>query len=778
MIISLSLSLLIIQVVVDQYSFDTFHEDSDRIYRVNSEIFRTGGGTEKYATTPLPLTDKLSSDFTFFEEVTRLSGGLSGNVTSSGQTIPIRGFYTSPTFFKIFNFEFENSVAEPLKDPFQIVLTRNAAHKFFGRESALGKFLVIEGFGTFTVSGVLKDSNKNTHLEFEALASQSTLHSLRQTSAVRPQMFEWKNYYSAYSYLKIKEGVRVEDIEAALTAIEEENYKEVILDARDQKITFYLQALKDISPGPQLSNNLGRSLPDILLYFLIGLAAIVMAMACLNYTQLTIAKSITRAREIGIRKVIGAQKSQVFLQFVGEAVVISLVSLVFSYLLLQFIKPAFLTLHISNEFSFNLNESPGVLLLFVIFTTVIGIIAGSFPALYLSSLKPVHVLKSGNKLNNNSKLPLRKAMLTLQFTFAVIFTLTVLIINKQTQYMIKADYGINTDNIINVRLNGISFDQIAPQVANLSGVEGVAGVSHSLGTFEDGDSDYKKSPEAEPFNMRDFMITGLYLQNLDIKLLAGKYFSEEMLTAGGEKFVILNEKAVRLFGFADNSASLDEVIYVDDSVMLEVVGVTESFHFRPFNYEIGPIAFRLRPDAARILSIRFQPGTNPEQLASAVLPVYRKFLPNHEMEWSLMDNEIKDAYEDSGLTDISKIVGYISFLAISISCLGLLGMVMFIVQTRSKEIGMRKILGASVSQLVIILNKSSMIILAIAFAIGLPISYLLGDWFLSIYAYRIPIGLSLILTGVGVIVGIVFITIGSQTLPTAKSSPLKWIRYE
>lgn len=775
--VGMSLGLLIIMVIKEQYSFDSFHFDADRIFRVNTRAFRVSGGSEDYASVPLPVGTALRENYSFVEKIVRINRNLHGDAVYGNVNVPLEGLFADATFFEVFNFQFEKgNPSTALKEANGIVITTETAQRIFGTNEPLGQTISVIGMGEFKVTGVLKKFAKKTHLEFEAIASIDVLSALEKQGVLHSSLENWNNYYSNYVYVKMKEGHGYPELENALADINRKNYTGLKLETRDKGYQFYLMSLREITPGPELSNQMGRGLPMEVIILIGSLAAIVMIMACFNYTNLMIAKSISRAREIGVRKAIGAQRWQVFAQFVGEAVVFSFCSLVISYLLLQLLKPAFMQLHITQEFSVNLDEDSGQYLFFMAFALVVGVIAGVLPASYLSAFRPVKVLKDAGNLKVYSRLTFRRVLMVTQFALSLFFIMFVSVVYKQIDFMFNKDYGIREENIVNVRLQGMAFEKLANEVKQFPGVVRVGAVSHALGTWADRSSDYKRTRDEEPFVMRDFIVDDNYLDNIEAEFIAGRNF--DPATEGRfEKNVILNETALKQFSFDDPVSAVGQTIYTDDSVMLTVTGVVRDFHFRPLNYKIGPVAFRYNPAATSTLSMRIVPSEK-EKIVASLGAVWKSLDPVHPLEWIMMDDEIDQAYTDAGFTDIIRIVGYIAFLAITLACLGMLGMAMYAIQTRIKEIGVRKVMGASVYQITFLLSKSFLVLIGIAVIVAVPASFYIGDAFLNNYAYRITISPWILLFGIAIVLSLGLITICSQTLRAAATNPVRSLRYE
>lgn len=774
---SMSLGLLIILIVKEQYTYDNFHQDVDRIYRVNTAALRVNGDREEYASTAYPIGQALSENYTFAESVVRINRRLNGDAIFGNVNVPVRGMLADPTFLTVFNFPLEKgNQATALNEPNNLVLTAEAAERIFGDDEPLGQTLTISGYGEFTVTGVLQKFKGKTHFEFEVLGSTSVLPVLEHDGIVGTATDSWNNYYGSYLYLKLKEGRTPEEAKQALDEIYTQHYTGLKLETRDKGYDFYLQPLSAITPGPGLSNQMGTGMPTLLLLFMGALAAIVMILACFNYTNLMIAKSLARAREIGIRKVVGALRWQVFAQFVGEAVVFSLVALVFSYLLLQFLKPGFMQTSMAQEFATELTEDYSVYLYFALFAVGIGVLAGLLPAAYLSAFKPSRVLKDVTSLKVYSRLTFRKVLIITQFTFSVVFVLVVLVIYNQITFMVSKDYGLKEDNIYNVRLQGMAFDKLANEVQRLPGVVRVGGVSHALGTWADRSSDYKRNRNDEPFTIRDFIVDDKYIDNIGLKFLAGNNFDPQK-EGEHERHAILNEQALTYFGFSDPASAIGQPLYVNDSVMLSVVGVVQDFHFRPLNYEIGPVVLRYNVNQLAWLSVLVAPDKMTE-VSNSIKAIWKQLDPVHEYDAILMADQIDDAYRTAGFFDVLTIVGYISFLTVTLACMGMLGMAMYATQTRTKEIGVRKVMGASVRQITFLLSRSFFIMIGIATLIGTPLAFFLGEQFLSLYAFKIEITPWLLLLGVGIVALAGFLTISTQTLRAASANPVNSLRYE
>lgn len=775
--VSMSLGMLIIMIIQDQLSFDNFHRDSDRVYRINTHLLHPDWGRIDFASAPLPIGEVLKDEYSFTENTVRINRELYGDVRYKNITVPVRGLFVDPSFLEVFHFPLEHgNSATALHAPNSLVLTRKSAGKIFGNTDPVGQTITIGELGSFTVTGVLQELPGKTHFDFEILCSIAAIQGLEKSKVMSSTLDNWSAYYNNYVYIKLKEGRDPAEVEKALSEINKKYCVGLQSDGKEISYSFYVQPLAKITPGPELSGRLGRGLPAFFLIFLSVLGVVVLLMSIFNFTNLTIAKSLSRAREIGVRKVVGANRYQVFFQFIGEAVVFSMMALVFSYVLLQFLKNAFLQLSLQEDFFISLSENISLYAAFAFFAAVVGILAGVLPAFYLSAFKPSKVLKDVQNLRVYSRLTFRKMLMVVQFTLTVIFVIVVSVVYQQIDYMVSSDYGIQQENNLNLSLKGVPFEKIASEIENIPGVVRVGGVSHELGTFADGSDDYKRTRNEKAMVIRHFMVDNHYIDNLSLGFLAGHNFVEEEQT-GREREVILNETAVTQLGFEQPFDALGETIYAGDTLLLRVIGVVKDFHFRPMNNKIGPLALRYNTNAINYLSGHIEPSQK-ESIIQSMNSVWKKFDSVHPMEYAMMEDEIDDAYRQSGMSDVLVILGYITFLIISLSCLGMLGMAMYAAQVRVKEVGIRKVMGASVVDVVLLLGKSFMALIGIAILIGVPVSYFAGEVFLEGFAYRIQITPVLLVMAIVLIAGLGLVIVWSQTIKVATSNPTKWLRNE
>lgn len=772
---SMSLGLFILLLIRDAYSYDAFHPNGDRVYRVNTEAIRKDGDSESYASSPFPVGAALAQGFSQVEETVRLVRHLNGEVTGGGKILPMAGMFAEPSFFQMFGFSMlEGNAATALHEPFTIVLTEKSADKFFPRESALGKTLEIEGYGAFKVTGVLAAFPGKTHLEFEALASATSIPALEKSEALPKMSDDWNDYYGTYTFVRLRPGASAAQAEAALAAISKTEYGNKTLESRDADYRFYLQPLSGITPGPILSNGMGKALPAMLLWFLSALAAVVMLSACFNYTNLTMARALSRAREIGVRKVVGASRWQVAGQLLGEGVVTAMFSLGIAWLLMKLVQPAFNSLSFTEFLDVSVQEDRVTVLWFVGFAIAVGLISGALPALAMSKISPSSVLRKLEGIRLFRRVGLRKTLLVAQFTVSLVFIIMITVISKQIGHVMSMDYGFRTAQILNVQLQGQSSEKIIPILAAVPGVERISAASHNMGTFQDWSDDVRVSPEADPIAVREYFTDRNFAENMGLTFVAGENFPENAPT-GKESFLVVNEKFLEQFKLGTPAEALGKQVSIGDSTRLTLRGVIKDFLFKPATYALEPMMLRNDPRQWRLLNVKISAG-DPTATMVALQRAWSQVVADRPMEYEFYDQTIQKSYAD--MKDILAIIAVFGLLGIVIAALGLLGMATYTVETRAKEVSLRKVMGASVADLMLLLSHNFLVLLALAAVLAAPIGWFLGGQFLNLFAYRISLGVGVLLPGILLLFAVGILTIGSQTWRAALANPIKSLRSE
>ena len=768
--ISMSVGLLMIAFLSDLLSYDNFHEKKDSMYRVISTNQFRDQPDKDVATTSVKAGEKIRETLPGIEELTILRRGFGGDAQVGESVVPLSGLWADASFFKVFTFPLlQGDPATALQEPYSLVLTEKYANKLFGEADALGQLVSFDTL-TYVVTGVMRDIPKLSHMRFEALASFSTV--ALQKPDTDGGFLSWESIYMNYVYIVLNEKGNRQTAQANLDRLSaEEN-----ANLNNQAIALSLQPLQEIAIGKKLDNQIGFVLNSIAIWILVGLACIVILSACFNYTNLSMARSLRRSREVGIRKVMGALKSHVLGQFITESVFFSLLALVFSFLLFLFLRTQFLALAPPLADQVSLHLSPQLMLYFVVFAIVVGIAAGFIPALFFSRINAIQVLKDVSSLRVFRHVNMRKALIVVQYIFSLVFITATLIGYKQYKGLLTFDLGFNTENILNIRMQGNNSDLF---IQELSALPAVSEISKSVMVTSVGSIWGMYIKYKDPQDSADVWVNFVdehYLPLHQHQFIAGRNFNPNL--AGEEGEAIVTEQVLKRFNIAqdDPHEALGEQIIVP-GLKLTIVGVLKDFHYGTLEDKIHPMVFRHFSDASNgYVNAKIISNDLPATLAS-IEAVWKKFDKVHPLEATFYDEQIEQNYNQ--FIVMVKVFGFLAFLAICIASMGLFGMVVFSTETRLREISIRKVMGASEGSLVYLLGKGFLLLLIIAALIALPATYLFFDKVVLInFAYHQPMGWSELLTGALAVMLIAFLMIGSQTLKVARTNPAEVLKNE
>ncbi len=773
--LSLSFCLLVIVIINDQTSFDKFHPRENDVYRVITDAHRKNGGVERYASTPQPLGTVFQNDSPAVETLVCLTFGLTGDATVGGKTIPIQGFFADPEFFDLFGFQL--AVGDPataLKSPNAIVLTSETAAKYFGDEDPLGKTISIRDLQDFVVTGVMAPAPGKTHLEFEALGSSAALPALDQNQNFSV-LNNWNNYYASYNYFRAVPGHNITEIQSILDAIPEKYYGGLDLESRDAGYSFHLQKLTEITPGPVMSNNLGSAMPSTMIYFLGGLAVLGLLAAVFNYTNLTLARSFTRAKEVGVRKVSGAARRQLLTQFLIESTLVVAISLAGAIVLLNLVLiRGFESLQIAGGLNLDFIVDAKTYLYFAGFTLLIGVVAGFLPAIVVSRFRPIQVLKDVSKLKVFSKVSLRKALIVFQFALSLLLIILVTIVYQQVNFALRMDYGFAWQDTMSVRLQGVDPQIAGQELGKHAEVINQTMMSHNMGTWEDSSLDVRVSREEEPVGVRDYSVDANFVNFFELAFIAGENY-----TAGEDarnaSFVLVNEQFLEKFKVGTPHEAVGKALWIGDSTEVRIAGVLKDFLYKPLVYDLEPVLFHYDPVRWNRLFVKVH-RANAELLVAKMESSWKTLTTIYPLNYTFYDDILRDVY--STLSDMTRVVGFLALLASVISLLGLLGIAAFNAESRVKEIGVRKVLGANVRNLLFVLSKNDMLLIAIAAIIAVPASLWLGGMLLQTFAYRISLGPGVVAPGVASIIVLGGIIVGWQAARAAFANPVTSLRSE
>lgn len=778
---SMAVCLLIIMILADQFSYDQFQENKDTLYRIVSdqqtdELYLRARSTMS----PMPLAAHLKENYPWVKETIRIAK-TGGDATFGDKKIPLQGLWTDQSFIDVFSFDWvEGDGPNALRDPYSIVITEGTRELIFKEENAIGKIISFGEDRNFVVKGIIADPPQRSHIQFEYLLSFSTIHALKTEGRAPLDPDSWSNIYSGFLYFQLDDQKYEADLRVALDAIAKEKSSQ---DANFEYL-FSFQPFTRIAPGDiDKENPLGHEIPRIIFYILAGLGGLILLLACFNYTNLSIARSLKRAKEVGIRKVNGAGRGQIIAQFLVEAVMISLIALLASIFLLEFLLRGFYNLNPFIVNFFNLPQTAGIYLIFLGFSILVGMLAGIFPAIHLSSFRPAETLKKLYNLKMFSFLGLRKALLVIQFSFSILFIISTLVILAQHRKLTHTNLGFRTENIVNVSLQGVDYAHFEQRASQLSEVLGISGSAINPSSGVNMGIQFRRVEQNEYVHLDYNIVCGNYLENLDMKVVAGRAFPQQELQ-DHERFVMLNEKAVISLGFENPRDAVGKQVEFRESISdstakaLTVIGVVEDFHYLSPAFagsRIGPFCLRYVPSRVGFANVRIT-GNNVPGTIESLKEVWEEFDQTHAMQYMFFDEKIARTY--TMLTSSSRILGLIGTLAIIIACLGLLGMVTYSVESRVREIGIRKVLGASERQLIWNLSKGFLLLLGIAIVIAVPVSWILNQMWLENYTIRIEMGPGIIVLGILIILSLSLLAIVSQTWLAARTNPAKTLRTE
>ncbi len=772
--LSMSVCLLILTMIQDFRSDDSFHTKGDRIYRVTTNV-EEYWGTFDMATSAAMMGPELLRELDDVEALVQMKR-TSGKLTrDDGRMATFAGLYAQNTFFDLFDFELvQGNPAHVLDAPFKMVVTQELAARLFPDRDPFGQLVDREN-GTYEISGVVALPEARTHLAFDVLISHATLPTFYAGEDVNP-LDRWNNNSQFYNYLLLKDGASVTTIEQVANRMGLEHHT----NSEQRPATYALQTLGDINLGPDLSNQIGEVVPGVIVWVLSIFALLLIGTAAFNYVNLTVSRALRRTGEIGVRKVVGAHRSQLIQQFVAEAVVTSLLSLVLALVFLQWLVARFNGMGVFADEGMTISMStldPILLLKFVLFAFVLGTVAGIIPALKISRLSPVVAFRGATSTVSGIRFLGRKALVVFQFGTSMIAIVTVLVLFRQADYLMSADIGFDAPQLLHLNLAGTDYDQLATELRQIPGILQVAATSYPPSAGSSTSVGVKTPEMDENVLIQKFAVDDRFLDQYNIDLIAGRNYSSQLETDKSSA-ILLSESALSLLGLGTPEEALGkELIYDTYSYdeRVTVIGVFSDFYSRGFEKGYQPTSLAFRPEMYGFASIRVATG-DPRPVLRGIEDVWDAHAPGLPADYQFLDDVIQARM--SFLTEAVGMLSLFAILIVIIASLGLLGMAMFSAEIRLKEVGIRKTLGADTWKLIRLLSSEYVRLIVIAVLLAAPAAYVLNSLMLSAFANRIELEVWHVLLGIVPVLLLAILTIGTQTLKAANANPVDVMRSE
>lgn len=778
--IGMACCLLILLYIQDELSYDRYHENADRIYRVIEEVRLEGVGEESSSmpfptgdTLPLEYPDAVEASVRFFNFQLPTMSVQYGTSDEKLFNEP-RFFFADSAVFQVFSFEMiEGDPKKALEEPNTIVITEAMAEKYFEDEDPMGKTLRWQNGVNLRVTGVIKDVPPNSHFQFDFLGSFATLR--RLFGGNLPQNWYWN---PCWTYILLRDGVSADSLQAQFPALVQKYFP----DSIKNKVVVKLQPLKDIHLFSHLDYEINPNSDISYIYIFSAIAVFVLLIACINFMNLATARSANRGREVGMRKVLGAYRTQLIKQFLGESMILCVIAAVLSVLIIEIVLPAF------NAFSGKILSTDyftdGSLLVgLIVITLTVGILSGIYPAFFLSGFDPVKVMKGTLERGGKSS-AFRKVLVVVQFAISIVLIIGTIICFQQLNYLRNTKLGFNKDQIVMLPAYGTTLarwyerfrERILqdPHISQVAAMEDVLGAKYQTGSFiPEGTS------ESNMQQIPLLVVTHDFIETFDMEMVSGRSFSKEFPTDITEG-IIINESASKRFGWSPEEA-LGKRLRQQNDLMLKVVGVVKDFNYASLSQPITPFVLEMPRNPGqmnnrmRYVAVRTS-AADLQQTIGFLRSTWEEVVPNRSFDFFFLDDELDKLYHAE--EQMGRVFGVFTILAIVIACLGLFALASFTTELRTREIGIRKVLGAQAFGIVILLSKEFAKWVLIANVIAWPVAFYIMERWLDGFAHRTIIGISTFIVAAILAFAISILTVSFQAFKAALSDPVKSLRYQ
>jgi putative ABC transport system permease protein len=763
--IGITSALFLIIYVTDEVSYDRYHEKADRIYRVSSHIRETDDEFT-WIVAQIPFAPKVTEDYPEVQAAVRfINFNRAPFKYNDKEFYENNFFYADTAAFEVFTYKFlKGDPKSALMEPNTMVLTETVANKYFGDEDPIGKTLV-SGEESYRITAVIEDVPKNSHFRFDALSSRKSL----------PSDFvgSWGNF-GVFTYLLFPKEFDVEAFEVKMQEMYGK-YMAEIFERRGISIEYVLEPITKIH---LTSTNPGEPEPTgsmTYVYIFSIVAFFLILIAAMNYMNLATARSARRAREVGLRKVVGSNRGSLILQFLSESTTLTIISLILSIILVALLLPQF-NLLAGKNFELGIIQSPIIIISAIAVILIVGVIGGSYPAFYLSSFKSTTVLK-GEVTKGSSGNLFRKVLVVIQFLISVSMIICTLVVYKQLDFLKNKDLGYNQENILSIGLTNRNMIRTYPvfkqKLLDNPNIKSIASTSTPMGV---GSGKNLLSVESEEGMVERGINLAVvdhdFIETLGIKMVKGRDFQSDIPgdTLNG---VIVNETFVKRMNWTEPLGKRVETIG-SEFLRATVVGVMHDYHQTGMYNEIETLMLLYRP-FNRIVYIKLA-GNNRQELIRFIEQAWKEMFPEHPFEYEFLSDTFKNQFEADEKRGF--IFTLFTILAIVIACLGLLGLASYTVERRTKEIGIRKVVGANERSIVGLISKEFLILVSISIAVAIPISYYFMSNWLDNYVYRTKLSVSIFIVAATISLLVTFVTISFKAYRAATMNPTESLRTE
>ena len=772
--IGLACCILMFLFIQHELSYDKFNANAKNIYRIVS-IPSEGKDRKELAVTPAPWAPLMKKDYPEIKEYVRLLRDEKMVVGQKGEQHFYEKdiFFADSTFFNVFSVDLERGdIKKALERPNSIILTKEAAQKYFGNADPIGKKLEVNSFVgavDVEVTAIAKKLPASSHFQFSSLISMQTLGDMNNFWA----------YHMFQTYVLLNEKTSVKELEKKLIDF---NKKYIANNPQaDGKQDIYLQPITDIHLHSKMTGEVGVNSDIAYVYVFAGVAIFILLIACFNFTNLSTARSLSRAKEVGLRKVVGAERSQLVKQFLGEAGFFAIISLVIALGIAYLILPVFNQLS-ERQLSLDLNRNLSLVIMLFLLVLFVGLLAGIYPAVILSSFKPVEVLK-GKLFKTGKKISFGRILVTLQFVVSIVLIAATILVNQQLKFLQNKKLGFDKDNVVVLtlpkNLDTTRLETFKASLINNPGIRAVAASQSIPGPIipvnqvNDGNADLSKA-----LSMQMLFTDVDFVRTMNMKIIAGRDFSKDHPTDRTEGF-ILNEEAVKKSGWKSPADAIGKTFqWVLPNAVLKsgkVIGVVQDFNITPLKTAVQPLVMHILPIRFQYMYVRFD-QSKADNVVSTIEKTFNQFYAKQSFEYSFLDDTLAMMYKSE--KRLGTIFSYFSFLAIFIACLGILGLSLYSIQQRVKEIGIRKVIGASVPGITALLVKEFIQPVFIATVLAVPIVWYGMNKWLEDFAYRINISWWVFAVAGILTMIIAILTVSLQAIKAAVANPIKSLRTE